>query len=56
LQFEQNIGGSMQISQNYQGIELFLKEKTGELNSCTMDHGTVPVHGGLMAVASREAR
>jgi hypothetical protein len=46
----------MQISQNYQGTELFFKGKTGELSSCPVDHGTVPVHGGLVAVASREAR
>jgi hypothetical protein len=40
----------VQISQNYQGIELFFKGKTSELSSCPVDHG------GLTAVASREAR
>jgi hypothetical protein len=45
----------MKISQNYQGIELFFKGKTGELSSCSVDNGTVPVHGGLMVVVSREA-
>jgi hypothetical protein len=45
----------VQISQNYHGIELFFKGKTGELSSCPVDHGTLPVHSGFTMVASREA-
>jgi hypothetical protein len=45
----------VQISQKYHGIELFFKGKTGELSSCPVDHGTLPVHSGFTMVASREA-